>query len=290
MRQMTRPLAQAGSCEPRPAAGKRRGTRGASVDAGLARLAHTLETEIVPRLLVARRGAGDPVPQGLDSAEAGDANELARLLLHHDVEIPFGYVEAVRQRGVPLVQIYSGLLAPAARRLGLLWERDECDFMQVTLGLGRLHQLLQRIGNAVPESTPMASRGHGRRALLVPVPGEDHAFGVLMVSQHLRQEGWEVWNEFPDTLEELYALVAAQPYALVGLSCSSSERAESLGPVIRQLRRVSCHRPVGVMVGGSPFVATPELVARVGADATASDGHEAARRAESVCALIAGER
>lgn len=290
MGQTNRAVSDTGSCELPPGLGRPRTGRRGVVDAGLARLAHTLETEIVPRLLVARRGAGDAVPQGPATLDPGDANELARLLVHHDVEIPFAYVEAVRQRGVPLSQVYLGLLAPAARRLGVLWERDECDFMQVTLGLGRLHQLLQRFGHAVPEASPAATRGHGRRALLVTVPGEDHTFGMLMVSQHLRQEGWEVWNEFPDTLDEMYALVAAQPYALVGLSCSSTEQAESLGPIIRQLRRVSSHRSVGVMVGGVPFMQSPELATRVGADATASDGHEAARRAESVCALIAGER
>ena len=285
------PSATVASCEVPAAAPAPRRTRNGSFDAGMARLVRTVESEIVPRLLLARRSAPEmPVPANADELDAGDAAELARLLLSHDVEIPFAYVEAIRHRGVPVQQILLQLLAPAARRLGLLWERDECDFVQVTVGLGRLHQLLQRLSSYVPELPSAETRGHGRRALLATMPGEDHCFGLLMVSQHFRQEGWEVWNEFPQTADELLACVRQQSFALVGVSCAAQGRIEELAQLIRQLRRASLNRSVGVMVGGPVFLQQPELAQRVGADATASDGQEAARRAEGVSTLIAGER
>ena len=71
--------------------------------------------------------------------------ELVRLLLAHDVGVASAYVETVRQRGASLEGIFLRLLAPAARELGLLWEEDECDFMQVTVGLCRLHHLLREL-------------------------------------------------------------------------------------------------------------------------------------------------
>jgi methanogenic corrinoid protein MtbC1 len=257
----------------------------------MARLVRTVEAEIVPRLLLSRRSMpATPVPANAEDLDAGDAAELARLLLLHEVEIPFAYVEAIRYRGVSVQHIYIHLLAPAARRLGLLWERDECDFVQVTLGLGRLHQLLQRLSFLTPEPSRAESRGQGRRALLATVPGEYHAFGVLMVTQFFRQNGWEVWNEFPETNQELLAIVSQQSFAVVGLSVGSESRLEALTGLIRQLRRASLNPTIGVMVGGPLFLQNPELVSRVGADATAADGHEAALRAESVCALLASEK
>ena len=257
----------------------------------MARLVRTVEAEIVPRLLLSRRSISSPAGQGpTGELDACDAAELARLLLLHEVEIPFAYVEAIRHRGVSVQQIYTHLLAPAARRLGLLWERDECDFVQVTLGLGRLHQLLQRLSFVTPEPARADTRGQGRRALLATVPGEYHAFGVVMVTQFFRQNGWEVWNEFPEKSQELIACVSQHSFAVIGLSVGTEARLESLTTLIRQLRRASLNPAIGVMVGGPLFLAHPELVARVGADATAADGQEAALRAEGVCALLAGSK
>jgi methanogenic corrinoid protein MtbC1 len=248
-----------------------------------------VEAEIVPRLLLSRGSQPvKPVPANADELDAGDAAELARLLLIHEVEIPFAYVEAIRYRGISVQHIYLHLLAPAARRLGLLWDRDECDFMQVTLGLGRLHQLLQRLSFVTPAPSRVDSRGQVRRALLATAPGEQHAFGILMVTQFFRQNGWEVWNEFPETGQDLIACARQHAFAVIGLSAGTEARLDSLATTVRSLRRQSLNPAVGILVGGPLFVSHPELAARIGADATAVDGREAAQRAENVCALLAG--
>lgn len=257
----------------------------------MARLVRAVEAEIVPRLLLSRRSvAATPVPANAAEVDAGDAAELARLLLVYDIEVPFAYVEAIRCRGVSIQHIYLQLLAPAARRLGLLWERDECDFMQVTVGLGRLHQLLQRLSFVTPDPVPMDSRGYGRRALLATAPGEQHAFGILMVTQFFRQHGWEVWNEFPETSQDLLNCARQHEFAVIGLSAGTQARVENLAATIRQLRRASKNSTVCIMVGGPLLVQHPELAVRLGADATAVDGREAALRAESACALLANPK
>jgi methanogenic corrinoid protein MtbC1 len=265
--------------------------RKAGVSSRMARLVRAVEAEIVPRLLLSRRSvAPTPVPANAEELDPGDAAELARLLLVYDIEIPMAYVDAIRSRGVPVQSIYLNLLAPAARRLGLLWERDECDFLQVTVGLGRLHQLLQRLSLADPEPPPVEVRGSGRRALLATAPGEQHAFGILMVTQFFRQSGWEVWNEFPESSQQLVGCVRQHSFALVGLSAGTRSRVETLATTIRQLRRASLNPGICVMVGGPLLVQQPELATRVGADATALDGREAALRAESVCTLLAASK
>jgi hypothetical protein len=54
------------------------------------------------------------------------------------------------------------------------------------------------------------------------------------------------------------------------------------------MRRASRNPALGVLVGGRVFVERPELVALVGADATASDARQAALQAESLRRLMAG--
>ena len=59
---------------------------------------------------------------------------------------------------------------------------------------------------------------------------------------------------------------------------------------IRALRRASRNRAIGVLVGGPLFIDHPELVARVGADATAIDGGQAPIQAQNLLALLARRR
>ena len=156
----------------------------------MARLVRTIEGEIVPRLVLARRVTKVPedfVAPDHKAPDESDVKELVRLLLAHDVAVVSAYVETVRQRGATLELICLKLLAPAARELGLLWEEDECDFMQVTVGLCRLHQLLRELS---PEfRCDETERTLERRILLAPCPGEQHTFGISLVAQFLRQGG-----------------------------------------------------------------------------------------------------
>jgi len=257
----------------------------------MARLIRTVEAEIVPRLLLSRRSAPiAALPVNAATPESGidarDTAELARLLLSYDFEVPLAYVETIRYRGISVEQIYLELLAPTARRLGELWDRDECDFVQVTIALGRLHQLLQRLSLLQVEPPRRDANGQVHRALLATAPGEQHAFGILLVTQFFRRSGWEVWNEFPDSGQELIDTVRAHRFSLVGLSAATEPHLNGLASTIRQIRRTSMNPAVCVMVGGPLLVTHPELARRLGADATACDGRQAALCAENALSLL----
>jgi methanogenic corrinoid protein MtbC1 len=253
-------------------------------EAKRARLVRTIEGEIVPRLVLARR-----VSRGMDAVrgpearipEGSDVRELVRLLMAHDVSVASAYVAMVRQRGATLEMICLDLLAPAARQFGLLWEEDECDFMQVTVGLCRLHQLLRELS---PEfGFADTDRNANRRILLASCPGDQHTFGISLVAQFLRRADWEVWHEFPGTCAEIVDLVRVHWFAVIGISVGTEARLDQLAETIGAARRESRNRQIGVLVGGPIFVQKPELVQIVGADATAADGPQAVLRAEHIC-------
>jgi methanogenic corrinoid protein MtbC1 len=254
-----------------------------------ARLVRTIESEIVPRLVLTRRVARDAdvtsaQPRCPDSS---DVKELVRLLMVHDVSVASAYVETVRQRGATLERVCLDLLAPAARQFGLLWEQDECDFVQVTVGLCRLHQLLRVLS---PEfgSAETALRGN-RRILLAPCPGDQHTFGISLVAQFLRRADWEVWHEFPKTAAEIVETVRRHSFAVIGLSVGSEARLDHLATTIGAIRRESRNRAIGVLVGGPVLVEKPELAQLVGADATAADGPQAVLRAEHLWSAVRAE-
>jgi methanogenic corrinoid protein MtbC1 len=120
----------------------------------------------------------------------------------------------------------------------------------------------------------------GRRALLAAVPGEQHTFGISMVAEFFRRAGWDVFAIPPASRAELIDVVRREWLAVVGLSASCERHVDTLTATIRDIRRASRHRSVGVIVGGALFAAHPELVSVVGADATGADGLLATAHAE----------
>lgn len=253
----------------------------------LARLARTIESEVVPRLLLARRAAptGPVIATADDRFPSGEeVAEFAGLVLAREAALADHFIAALRGRGMSAETLYLDLLAPTARHLGELWDADLRSFTEVTLGLLRLHQVLHDLSPAF--QNPVEHQTPGLRALLVPAPGEQHLFGLVMVTEFFRRAGWDVASGPVATSDELTGLVRRERFDVVGISVGCGTRCEALASTIRALRRASRNRTIGVMVGGPMFVEHPELAALVGADATAVDGRQAVVQARSLLDLL----
>ncbi len=252
----------------------------------MARLIRTIEGEIVPRLVISQRLTRPSealAPRAPRVPDANDVSELVRLLLHHEVTVASAFAETIRQRGATPDMICLNLLAPAARELGILWEQDECDFMQVTVGLCRLHQLLREL-SPVFVSYDQDHEAHkaDRTILLATCPGDQHTFGIALVAQFLRRAGWDVWHEFLATRAEILDVCNQHWFSVLGLSVATDSRLDDLTDTIRAVRACSRNRAIGILVGGPVLVQKPELASLVGADATAADGPQAVLRAQYI--------
>jgi len=250
-------------------------------------LAKTLETDIIPRLLMAHRQSVtaayiDSNPGGAPGM--GDVGALTGLAMQADLPGALSYLEALRARGMSLDRIYLDLLAPVARRLGLMWEEDECDFTAVTIGLSCLHQVVREYSPAFVQRAPRAEPD--RRVLLAPTPGEQHSFGILVVEQFFRGAGWDVWSGAGVERAEIIEAAQRVWFGVAGFSLASEDHLGSLAMLIRDVRRASRNAGLGILVGGPLFVDRPDLVSLVGADATATDGRDATLQAETMLALL----
>jgi methanogenic corrinoid protein MtbC1 len=265
---------------------------GDCADEQIAGLVRTIEGEIIPRLMLAHVGterlAYSPSRHHRVPADE-DVAELTRLVVAHDAPIALSYVEAMRAQGMTVETIYVGLLGPAARRLGDLWEEDFCDFTEVTVGLWRLQQVLRALSPTFQNE--VERRESSLRAILVPLPGEHHMFGVMMVAEFFRRAGWDVWDEPCGSIRELADAVRGTWFDIAGISVSSAvsseNRLESVAAAVRAIRRASRNPAVGVMVGGRIFSEHPEYVGLVGADATAVSERHALPQAQKLLALLA---
>ena len=249
-------------------------------------LARTIENEIIPRLMRAHCGTA-PVASGA-GPDLAEVEAVAALALGTDGAGVARHVESLRKNGLSLEALCSSVLAPAARRMGEMWEADLCGFAEVTLGLYRLQAVLRELGPEFPSG--LRGQERGLNALLVPVPGESHTLGLSMVSEFFRRAGWSVWGCPPLSVRELRDTVAGTWFDVAGMSVGCASAIEAAAASIRAIRESSRNPNIGVMVGGPVFVAHPEWVAKVGADATAPVAAEAPRQAEVLVSMLGGAR
>lgn len=260
--------------EPSPSAARSLGRDGRAL------LEHTVRQDVIPRL-VAMRWVERATP--VDTAPAigdGTIRKLVALCLEPNSQVVAAFVTELHRSGVAPVSIYEDLLAPAARQLGVMWENNSCTFADVTIGVLRL-QNAQRLLAAQPLDCAAPPLG-APRALLMPVPGEQHTFGLSMVLDYFVRAGWEARLGPVSSREQALALVRRERTEMLGLGFACDERVADAAALIVEMRRASGNPDLIVMVGGPSFLADPDLAGRIGADATAVDGQQAVLLANSL--------
>ena len=165
-----------------------------------------------------------------------------------------------------------------------MWNEDLCDFIQVTVGLLRLQQLMTTLGAPLLQGDGQSRRVP--RVLLVPAPGNQHSFGMAMVASFFQRAGWTGWSGAPASVAELLSRVRGEWFTVVGFSISDEKHLDALSRAVRAIRRASRNWDVGIMIGGPVFIVRPELAMMVGADATAVDGRQAVLHAQNLLASM----
>jgi MerR family transcriptional regulator, light-induced transcriptional regulator len=263
--------------------GDRGGSAHDALELRLAVLARAIEHEIIPRLMLAHRTSNDclTIPatenQRIDRAEL---QAFAKLVLSQDENLASACVSAMRARGISIETIYLDLLAPVARYLGELWNEDLCDFTEVTIGLSRLHGVLRELSPAFGQANDHPASG--RRILLLPAPGEQHTFGLVMVAEFFRRAGWDVAGGPWEAGGDPAVMVKREWFDVVGFSMANQLHLDDLSACIRSVRKAALNSNVGIMVGGPAFAENPEYVDLVGADTSVSDGSKAPVIAEKL--------
>lgn len=256
-------------------------------------LEELVEGEIIPRLLVAHRLAPSVAPPGPVFVEGlaggpgpADVERLAADAIRRDAHALLGHVEAWLALGVPVETLLVELLAPAARCLGRWWEEDRCDFIDVTMGLWRLQEVMHEIAAGIPGAGGVAP--NGLSALFGVPEGEAHVFGSIMVETCFRRAGWRTATELGGSEELLESRLADGWFDVAGLGLATSASLAAAPALVARLRRASRNPALVVLVGGPAIAVEPARALRLGADAAALDARRAVALASRLCARRTG--
>lgn len=190
-------------------------------------------------------------------------------LLARDVGAARGAIEAALEAGVPVHDIYLGVLQPALYEIGHQWAvggfsvADEHCATSVTQSL--LGMLGPRMRTAPKD---------GRLALVTGSPEERHSLGVQMVADFLEADGWEVLNLGASTpARDLARMADAERPDVVALSTSTPAGLPGAAEAVEALLGLEA-RPL-VVLGGQLWRGRARADAgTLGADMVVDDPRE----------------
>jgi hypothetical protein len=147
-----------------------------------------IEAQIIPRLLKAERVNGTnltlvPASRAMPSKEEIDS--FVKLCVSQDPFVAMIFVNKLLEEGLNTEHIFLELITPAARALGHQWDLDRMDFVDVTHGLVRLHEIAHEIGFAYQDGPLL--EGEIKRIMIASAPGSEHLLGPTIVADFFSQ-------------------------------------------------------------------------------------------------------
>ncbi|MEM7660667.1 MAG: cobalamin-dependent protein [Pseudomonadota bacterium] len=252
-------------------------------------LVRVIETEILPRLmLVHRDDAGSDGSPDIEKLKVTDRilEDFVEAIVEEGTDAANETVLDLVASGVPLEDVFLDLVAPAARLMGEKWTSDEMSFVDVTIGLCRLHELLRNnsAGSDVRPAPPGAPRPS---IVLGTIRGDQHVFGAQMAAEFFRRDGWRVACDTASEIGRLAQIVSEQKFDVIGLSLGNTIETSELEKDIEFLRNASVNKSIKVMLGGCLMTHSGEFVRPMGADLVSADASTAPRAARALLAIAA---
>ncbi len=200
-----------------------------------------LAAEVVHRLVTLRDNRQVYVERAPDARQL---SEFCDALLHPAPESALEFVANLQAQGISRQTLRFGLIAGAARLLGERWDRDEVNFMDVTVATGHLYAVMRAVSADLgTRRTPIRPE---RRALFASVPGETHTLGVTLAADAFRDAGWEIELKLAESHDSLVQHADQGRPLVIGLSLSTKAHLPDLIRLVLALRIVAPSAIVGV--------------------------------------------
>ena len=227
----------------------------------------SVTSELVRRLVRNRTSLEAGNGHHLEMPESADIAAFCDALTDPDATRSLAFFDSLTRAGKTVDTLALRYIASAAELLGKRWERDECSFLEVTLGMARLHGLQRSIRsgfaparlNLDPELT----------ALFTVTPGDTHVLGVTIAADFFRRAGWVVDLNTAPEIDRLLAMASLTSYSVVGVSVGAYPDDGRLEETISRLRDLQ--PGARLALGGHVDHLQPALLTRIRADVIVED-------------------
>ena len=201
-----------------------------------------------------------------------DVDNLRFCIAVADPEPTLAMLRQLKHRGLSRQAVLLDLFTPVAHQLNQEWMSKTCSFSEMTLGIARLARLMR--SEAMP---PLRRRDRDdpRTILLASFAVENRNFGLLVLEEQFKTDGWNTQTAFGISADDLCERVEKNALDVVNISLASDYQYAAVANLVRRLRRLSCNPDIIVLVGGATFSDNPSCALALGADGTARSTVEA---------------
>lgn len=213
--------------------------------------------------------------------ENGIARSYVHALIEGRRDFAQAIVDAEVRKGTTIPSLYLDLFQPAQRELGRLWHLRKISVGQEHFATAATQYIMSTLYPLLMNG----SRPNGKRVVAACAQGELHELGLRMVVDFFQADGWDT-RFFGANLPVsalLQELKRIQP-DIVTLSATMPTNVHWVAAAVEAIKSTAPARPA-VLVGGLPFIISPDLWKRVGADAMAADCASALAAGKHLLAL-----
>lgn len=189
-----------------------------------------------------------------------DQNQVKLLIQAavHSIEETRKLLMKWRRQGQSLSDIYLYGITESAKVIGELWLKDELDFVNITIALSHLHQIMEELS---PEFLAEGHPGSKELSLLLMAePGSQHGLGLFMLSEFFRQAGWRVTLAMPQDMAEFKRIFLSDWFDAAVLSLPTDRHIDSVAKAVAELRKATTNPHLKLYVGGPMAHISPELL------------------------------
>jgi len=173
--------------------------------------------------------------------------------------------------GVPVKEIYLHVFQRAQYEVGRLWQIQDISVAQEHYCTAATQLIMSQLYPHI-----FAAASTGGTLVATCVSGDLHEIGVRMVADFFEMEGWNTYYLGANTPEaDIVSTVIERKADILAISAAISRHLRAVSALINAVRANAACRNVTILVGGYPFVATPDLWRQIGADGTAGDAQSA---------------
>lgn len=178
-------------------------------------------------------------------------------------------IEEALADGVPIPDIYLGVLEPALQEVGHRWALGAMNVAEEHYATTIAQSILDGLGRRLQRPPK-----DGRLAIVSGTPDELHALGTRVVADFLETDGWEVLVLGPGApAPDIAALVEAEQPDLVALSTATAGVLDGVVELLAALSELN-PRPC-IVAGGQLWTAETRYTAlEFGADLVLQDPRE----------------
>ncbi|MBV2358913.1 cobalamin-dependent protein [Thalassococcus sp. CAU 1522] len=211
-----------------------------------------------------RLGGTDP-----EHPVAADIATLVAALINRDQARARVKMQWLQAQGLTLDVLYGRYLAPAAALLGQMWEQDRLSFAEVTMGAGRIFELVRMLRDALPPTRITRNAP----VLFATVPGEQHGIGIEMAAELFRQHGWDVRLMIGADHDTIMAEIGQVACVVLGLSSGGRASAAALAQLVHAVRVT--YPEVYLMLSGRVVTEDPGLISAMQPDTAIANVEDA---------------